>query len=210
MELLAALGVLAVLAAALLPLVFHAVRIGRRTACMTNLRQLHLAAVRYAHERNGLLPDRQLWQHPTRLTHSMVPYLSLPDSGEPTGLTCREDDRSLRSIMDYRRTYSLNLYASGSHLGKPDAHATLVRVIGVPERLQNVRLPAQMAFFMDGARNEEGGASPSLSEGDLDRVTFPHQEQAAVVYLDGRVALYRRAALLSDPVRTAPFWGGER
>lgn len=55
-EMLVVLGILALLAAILLPVFLAARERGRATACASNLRQLHLAFSQYAADNNGYLP----------------------------------------------------------------------------------------------------------------------------------------------------------
>ena len=55
-ELLVVIGIIAVLIALLLPTLSKAREQANRTACLSNLRQLSVAAIRYAHEYRGQLP----------------------------------------------------------------------------------------------------------------------------------------------------------
>jgi len=55
-ELLVVIGIIAILIALLLPTLAKAREQANRTACLSNLRQLSVAAVRYAHENRGMLP----------------------------------------------------------------------------------------------------------------------------------------------------------
>src|SRR5829696_7403637 len=55
-ELLVVIGIIAILIALLLPTLAKAREQANRTACLSNLRQLSVAAVRYAHENRGMFP----------------------------------------------------------------------------------------------------------------------------------------------------------
>ncbi len=61
-ELLVVIAIVAILAALLLPALSRAKESGRRTACASNLRQLHLALRVYVDEHEGLFPPRLLLQ----------------------------------------------------------------------------------------------------------------------------------------------------
>jgi len=66
-ELLVVIGVIGILAALLLPVVSKAKERGRSTACLSNLRQLDMAAIMYAGDNKDHLPPR-----------TFIPYWVLP------------------------------------------------------------------------------------------------------------------------------------
>ena len=57
-ELLVVIAIIALLAALLLPVLARAKESGRRTSCLNNLHQLHLALALYANDNEGLYPPR--------------------------------------------------------------------------------------------------------------------------------------------------------
>src|SRR5947207_1265038 len=57
-ELLVVIGIIAILAAMLLPVVTRAKEAGRRIACLNNLKQLRLALTMYADDNDGQFPPR--------------------------------------------------------------------------------------------------------------------------------------------------------
>jgi prepilin-type N-terminal cleavage/methylation domain-containing protein/prepilin-type processing-associated H-X9-DG protein len=124
-ELLVVIGVIAVLVAILLPVMARARESARRVQCLSNLRQLGIATVLYAHHNRGLVPsvatssgspvphDWLHWQtKPTArdLQQSAIaPYLSRPLS--PRVFVCPSDDPDMHRSNWYAPTYGPYLYS---------------------------------------------------------------------------------------------------
>ena len=130
-ELLVAIGIIAVLLALLLPLLGAARESARRAACLGNLRQIGLALGAYADDNRGFLPysgnygevhaEDWFWWQPTRARdcgrHGIGPYLRLSPF-HPAVMRCPSDDTSYRPVTHtpekYHFSYVMNwLIASG-------------------------------------------------------------------------------------------------
>jgi prepilin-type N-terminal cleavage/methylation domain-containing protein/prepilin-type processing-associated H-X9-DG protein len=93
-ELLVVIAVIGILAALLLPVLSKAKEKGRSIACLSNIRQLNLAALMYAGENQDQLPPRS---YPKHWTSPLYPYFQ-----DMALLRCPADDK------DSRRSYIIN------------------------------------------------------------------------------------------------------
>ena len=64
-ELLVVIAIVGLLAAVMFPVFAHVRENGRRTVCLSNLRQLGIAAIQYAQDSDGYLPPYNNYQNPT-------------------------------------------------------------------------------------------------------------------------------------------------
>lgn len=107
-ELLVVISILALLIAILLPIFAAARRKGQQSACVNNLRQLHMACALYAQDNEGLLPP-----YPSRAT-LLPPY---PDTVE----NCIEESSLLlASLNPY--VHSKEVWHCPSDTSHPDAN----------------------------------------------------------------------------------------
>ena len=130
-ELLVVIGIVAVLLALLLPLLGGMRESARRTACLSNLRQIGMALGAYADDSRGFLPysgtyaevhpEDWFWWQPSRLRdcgrYGIGPYLQLA-APEPAVMRCPSDDTASRPVTytpeKYHFSYVMNwLIASG-------------------------------------------------------------------------------------------------
>lgn len=211
-EILLATAIIIVLLALLFP-VFDRVRVNADTArCQRNLREIATAALLYASDNGGLLPDRSRWASETDVQRSILPYMGLTASQlkADSVLTCPAIQRSpYRSKLNFgHRTYSINQYATGSGYSDTTWEAHVLNRDS-PLRLVQVKRPQEQAFFMDGtalkdsALGSEGyrysvfQAPDRLAAADENnssswRTPYVHQGQVCVVFLDGHVELIDR------------------
>jgi len=221
MELLVAVAIVAVLAAILLPMLQVMRSRGESTRCVHNLRQIGVAALAHARERNGLLPDMGAYVSTKArdLEYTLLPYLGYPlggtDYNYDTVFTCPSAWKKIPTRTAMRRTYSINRYATSSRINQPEDFDKIKD--NIPLRLQNVKSPSSMAFFMDGApRANATDAASYYVDQNYARLSpsstpYIHAGTLHVVFFDGHVApiteAYAEAELTVRKSTTLPFWG---
>lgn len=221
MELLVAVAIVAVLASILLP-TFGAMRArGESSKCVSNLRQIGVAVLAQARERNGLLPDMGAYASTkTRdLEYSLLPYLGLPlgveDYQHDTLFTCPAAWKQVPTKTALHRTYSINRYATSSRINQPEDFDKIKN--NIPLRLQNVKSPSSMALFMDGApRPDATEAATYYVDQNYARLKpsatpYVHARSLHVVFFDGHVEPiteeYALRELTERQSTKHPFWG---
>ncbi|HVT88214.1 MAG TPA: type II secretion system protein [Tepidisphaeraceae bacterium] len=124
-ELLAVIGIIAVLVSLLLPALGRARESANRTACLSNLRQLGMAFQLYVQDNNGTYPnaangvrsdaDWIYWQADRDPSQSRIaPYLAKQFNDRY--FLCPSDDASSHPGPEaYRYSYTLNARIGGAH-----------------------------------------------------------------------------------------------
>jgi prepilin-type N-terminal cleavage/methylation domain-containing protein/prepilin-type processing-associated H-X9-DG protein len=111
-ELMMVIAIIAVLVTLLFPMLHAIMEAGRRTACMSNMRQLHAAYVEYSAANEGMLfPVDSITMQmgaPPRSEPLDVPGLSIY-VGDPRIFHCPSDTR------DGSRSYSINDFMGGTY-----------------------------------------------------------------------------------------------
>ncbi len=223
MELLVALAIVAVLAAIVLPTLGVMRSRGEASRCVSNLRQIGVAVLAQARDRNGLLPDMGAYSSDKArdLEYSLLPYLGYPlgagDDQQDTVFTCPSAWKATPTRTRLRRTYGINRYATSSRINEPQDFDKIKDHI--PLRLQNVKSPSSMALFMDGApRADATEAATYYVDQNYARLNptrtptcFVHSGALHVVFLDGHVEPITEAYALRELAERQstkhPFWG---
>jgi prepilin-type N-terminal cleavage/methylation domain-containing protein/prepilin-type processing-associated H-X9-DG protein len=71
-ELLVVIAIIGILAALLLPVLNNARRLGKRTACLNNLKQIHMGCIEYADTNDGWLPYALTWSGDQKWIPSVI------------------------------------------------------------------------------------------------------------------------------------------
>lgn len=168
-ELLVVIGILAILAAILLPVFAAARRAARKTACLSNLHQLALAQKMYCDDNDRVLVPARAGS-PTWCV-ILQPYLKstqllrCPEEGEGQTVAGAEDLPHSYGI-NYNLTYNL---ASGAPF-----------VYG----MSGVNTPSETLIFFD-LKQSAAAMGSSYYQSGLSRLDARHGDLCGVVFLDG-------------------------
>lgn len=216
-ELLVVIAIIAILAALLLPALKRTRDMARSAQCMNNLRQLHMGAMQFFDEQDGKLFPSKFWYlpswHPTdpgmrdfvgitsKNTSSTAPEL-LKD----TVFTCP----TLKSLYPGSTAYANALFRnySNNYYTSLDSSDPTKKTITA---LNQVTSPSDTWLFCDGSLVNPGGQYATyIKRGQIQYLTFPHQQLQQVVFFDGSVRKVSRTdwlALDGNDARSVAFWG---
>jgi len=225
-ELLVVLGIVAVLAAIISAVTVKARESAQSAKCVSNLRTVGSAALRFFADRNGDFLPTKYWElYPSwsvTAKQGMRDYLGIEsDLINPTGIpefyrdtvaTCPTMQRLNPKVSTpLHRTYSYNNYLnqknpSSAYDNLPSAMRPDL-VTGY-RRLSNAAKPSEMWMFTEGVIGGDGsyyGTSLSSASSEPD-MAFPHQGKQNFVFLDGHIENLGRAEFLKHAEKSE-FWG---
>jgi prepilin-type N-terminal cleavage/methylation domain-containing protein/prepilin-type processing-associated H-X9-DG protein len=112
-ELLVVIGIIGVLAAALLPAIQSARAAARRTQCASNMRQVGLAMIQYCEVHKGRFPSTT---HDTEFNQSWI-YTIAPFMEDVDAIRiCPDDQKGSERLARKMTSYVMNAYVSNSDL----------------------------------------------------------------------------------------------
>ncbi|AHF90945.1 N-terminal cleavage protein [Opitutaceae bacterium TAV5] len=200
-ELLTVIAIIGILAAIIIPTVGKVRDSARSAQCLSNLRQMGLAARLYAEDNKGkLMPadynfPRGLWKYTGR-SDSRLPQISGDPPPDLKG-TIFECPKVYSDKLTPRRSYGVN-YCFG-----PDYVVETSAQSGKIVLLSRFEMQSRTLLFGDLGRGTS--ATSNLHPGSLNG---RHNEKANVVYLDGHAA----ALTITEEIRADPpritFWLG--
>ena len=216
-ELLVVVSVLGLLAGLALPAISGGLKKAREGRCMSNLKQLGIAWLRFANDNEGRLPSIG-WKNVTASSPNpgIREYVGLPSTlgGDPwqreTCFTCPvlQADKKTSTQEPLWRTYSVNKYASENYATPSDAYKRY---------LNRIQRPSLFALAMDGGYDPSRPANDrytqSVSNDDggkyLPHIQSPHQGLTHVLFADGHVGKVNRVQI-DDKVQpsgnSSVFW----
>lgn len=202
-ELLTVIAIIGILAAIIVPTVGKVRDSARAAQCLSNLRQMGLAARLYAEETNGrLMPadynfPRALWKYTAR-AGTTLPQVS----GDPPSElkdTIFECPKVYSDKLTPRRSYGVNSQFAPNYVIETSAQDGKIVL------LSRFEMPSRTVLFGDvGAGNTATSKLTVVSIND-DR----HNRKANVVYLDGHAAaLTVTPEIRKDNPINITFWLG--
>lgn len=127
-EMIAVIGIALVLGAIALPMLSQTRALRENTVCVSNLRQIGLGILAYAHDNNDLLPGPLLsgqypyWGHYSQLSYHLADYLNLDKTDYKTGykdvFVCPAYARVSRNVGDYQ-VYGMNIQVKMEGKSRP-------------------------------------------------------------------------------------------
>ena len=180
-ELLAVVGVVAVLAALLVPVASKAVGKAEAAQCLSNLRQLHVAYMQEVAENDMTLPFSYYYDLGTSWTEKYAESLGgrgqQADGGAKLAAAtgCPSQRKKLR-LGANRRTFAINL---------PLTDNPITRLGDAPPKLSVFSQPAKTVLFADGPIKSATSTKNGLNASDT--VDTLHAQCANAAFLDGHV-----------------------
>jgi prepilin-type processing-associated H-X9-DG protein/prepilin-type N-terminal cleavage/methylation domain-containing protein len=188
-ELLVVIGIIAVLVGTLLPALSRARDHAQTTACLSNLRQMVVAANIYAQHHAGRYPvahwGSDSWDF-SIVAGRAVPGLLWRGKTDMRIQQCPAFDGKSNTLFDPHTGYNYNTSFIGHGQGE---------TIEAPAKLVQVRQPSQTALFGDGEHSSGANKfmrAPFPHAGDLSQTTraagtqgFRHRGKTNVAFCDG-------------------------
>ena len=192
-ELLVVVAIIAILAAMLLPALSKARKKAKDAVCMSNLKQLGLAAFIYANDYDGIMPGRRFnsTNPPYQWVDQIQMYIKIKDKKDPKHVkyfVCPEYD-DLPS-NHYKRlqpgnpvwNYAINSAFNGAYHGQCNTH-----YIGYCVRLNRINLPSKMMFLGDGGNYVNWWRGLGTGYGTDGLYWFMHNGGCNILFVDGHV-----------------------
>jgi general secretion pathway protein G len=225
-ELLVVIGIVAVLTVIISGVTVKARESAQNAKCVSNLRTIGSAALRFFADRNGDFLPTKYWElYPSwsvTAKQGMRDYLGIEsDLINPTGVpefyrdtvaTCPSMRRLYPKVSTpLHRTYTYNYYLNQKNPSSAyDSLPSIMRpdLATGYRRLSNVSKPAAMWMFTEGVIGGDGsyfGTSLSSASSEPD-MSFPHRGKQNFVFLDGHIEALGREEFRKRAEKSE-FWG---
>ncbi len=180
-QLITVVAIMAILATILIPIVSNALERGRSSLCESNLRQMGAAALLFAQENGGALPDNRYGGY--YFDRQIINYLEM-DPADPKRITvcpsCEPMDVWFSTV--YGTSYGVNAYATGV------SDAEGAQLSGY-DAIYNFQDPARVGLYMDAYYmvREINYHTGSGRDGNASLRARHGGNRINVVFLDGHV-----------------------
>lgn len=226
-ELLTVIAIIGILAGILIPTVGKVRETAATARCVSNLKQLGMAALLYA-EDHKRMPYSKRWHYLATTKGSLLPYISFnytDATWTPGGASVLRCDASFKirppqnpSAAEGRfdLTYSINRHASSGtgNAGDGGDENGFKSSEHTPPGA-TFATPSLTALFMDGAVNVTTSSNYWLSvsnseikETSAAQPLYPHGGAINVVFIDGHVKRISKKDMIADngPSNQTSFW----
>lgn len=165
-ELLVVIGIIALLIAMLMPALKRAREAALNVQCGSNLRQLQIAALQYAHDHQGVILPTYIWpgifwMSPGGSEFGINKYLNKKKGSSEIAL-CPVNPLEV-AASNVPTKYGINNRISPQAVGHPTIATTCVK-------LSQIRRPAEVIAFIDAG--QDGVSLPAKARYHADRVGY--------------------------------------
>lgn len=206
----------------------YALKVTDNQTCITKIRQIGVATMRYAYDHGGRMPSSE-WKQPNGRSRSgadgnfkvkggMLEYLAEwkdPGSPAPTEIAwCPADRRKHGKPVNNWQSYGMNAYAKGTMETYEDGSAATPGSFILPS-VSVVPMPSMMAMFMDSVKpyitanqvSYPATIGPTTFSNQQD-VFYAHDNHLNVVFMDVHVESVPQEIVRNQARSDHPFWSG--
>ena len=197
MELLVVIAIIALLASMLLPALMKVRDVGRKIKCVSNLRQIGMAALMYVQDSDGWWFFSNQWNSTTTGNGTIYPYLSQGTGAMicPSGTAAELYDELYIAATNY----GCNPYVIIHEGWDGEGYSWYEDGKHYTKKYGQVRLPCKKIIFTD---SNTGGATTDKKE----EVSFRHLNGANFLFADGHVEwISEENPILTNTTASGPW-----
>ena len=210
LELLVVVAIIGILASLLLPSLGKAREKGKQAVCLSNARQISLAATMYITTNNNNAPFDDLIDHNTRWFDLLSPdYLSAPKTAGWAPEVCKCPS-GMPITAKWQATIAMNSKITGKNQNGDSGAWTANRI-----PIHSAVNPSETCLMIDSAYNWRSNGNGNMTverllEEASDARVARHLERANVIRLDGSGVSKTAQFLLTTNNWDNPFWHPEK
>lgn len=204
-ELLVVISIISLLISILLPALSKARQAARSMQCLSQLRQVGLAAAQYAYDHDGEFQSR-IWLNYSA-SNTLNDYLGLTTPAIADSIvTCPQWQMSFKTYgWNFNRTYAVSNYGSYEYSKGVEI-----------DNYDDVNMPSNMVWFMDGVAVVDIAGrgwyyDMNLKPSRVGEFQHLHSDATNFVFIDGHAATVGRNEVeYKTANETYSFWYGQR